>query len=181
EKEHVFTLSAPSVFRGRVVREDDRPYAGAEVRVDTWRNQRTLGYRTHTDDDGRFTWDSAPDEPFTLAVGEGERIMTGYPIPGPGGEAVIIMKPALRIKATAVDDATGEPVGNFRVTPVFTNPWVYRDAFASVEGTLEWETYKFDRNGVRFRVEADGFVPWVTDVHPTRQQKVEEVWRLKRK
>ncbi|WAC21413.1 M56 family metallopeptidase [Luteolibacter sp. SL250] len=181
EKDHVFTLSPPTLFRGRVVREDERPYAGVEVRVDQWRNQRTLGYRTQTDEDGRFTWDSAPAEPFTLNIGEGERIMSGYPIAGPGGEVVIVMKPALRIKVTAVDDATAEPVRNFRVTPVSANPWVYRDTLASVKGKLEWETYKFEKNGINFRVEADGFDPLVTEVHPTRQQKVEAVWRLKRK
>jgi hypothetical protein len=149
--------------------------------VELWRNQRTLGYRTRTDEEGRFTWDSAPVEPFTLNIGDGERIMSGYPVTRPNEKAVIVMKPSLRIKATAVDDATGEPVRNFRVTPVTANPWVYRDTLASVGGKLEWESYRFDREGIRFRVEADGFTPLFTDVHPTRQQKVEEVWRLKRK
>ncbi|MBX3743565.1 MAG: carboxypeptidase regulatory-like domain-containing protein [Akkermansiaceae bacterium] len=181
EKEHVFTLSPPTLFRGRVVREDGRPDAGVEVRVELWRNQRTLGYRTRTDEDGRFTWDSAPPEPFTFNIGEGEWIMSGYPIARPDEEAVIVMKPALRIKATAVDDATGEPVRNFRVTPVTANPWVYRDTLASLGGKLEWESYRFDREGIRFRVEADGFESLFTDAHPTRQQKVEVVWRLKRK
>lgn len=57
-------LSAGRVFRGRVTDLDGNPIANATVRTDA-DNQGLVKYRwlTHTDADGYFEWDSAPEEP----------------------------------------------------------------------------------------------------------------------
>jgi len=52
-------LDAGRTLSGRVVNSDGNPVEGAVV-LDTGRN---LEFRTHTDADGRFTWQGAPSEP----------------------------------------------------------------------------------------------------------------------
>jgi RNA polymerase sigma factor (sigma-70 family) len=57
-------LSAGRVFRGRVTDLDGNPIPNATVRTDA-DNQGLVKYRwlTHTDAEGYFEWDSAPEEP----------------------------------------------------------------------------------------------------------------------
>jgi protocatechuate 3,4-dioxygenase beta subunit len=59
-----FTLSQGKLFRGRVIDEAGNPIANAFVQTD-WNNQgeRAFDWQTRTDADGRFEWDSAPEEP----------------------------------------------------------------------------------------------------------------------
>lgn len=61
-----FTLAPGSVFRGRVVDEAGNPVPGAAVRTDfDFQNQIEDPYEwlAHTDEAGRFEWDSAPAKP----------------------------------------------------------------------------------------------------------------------
>ena len=60
-------LAKAIVFRGRVVDEAGKPIPGAVVRTDyDFERQIPTQFEwlTHTDADGRFTWDSAPVEPL---------------------------------------------------------------------------------------------------------------------
>lgn len=182
-KTHEFTLRPPALFRGRVQRGDGTPFAGAEVAVHQWRNAHALRFRTRTDDNGNFQWNSAPEEPFSLVIRdeEGSEVLTGYPVAGPQMEPVITVKPALRIRGTAVDDATGQPVGLFRITLGTTNGWRKTTSTASVGGRAEQEVHHFEKEGVRFLIEADGYLPLTTETYPTKQQSIEQVWRLKKK
>ena len=64
-----FTLAKSPVFRGRIVNEGGNPIAGAVIRTDwDFQNQVPDRYEwlTHSDADGRFSWDSAPAETISF-------------------------------------------------------------------------------------------------------------------
>ena len=58
-----FVLAKGSVFRGRIVDDSGYPITNAVVRTD-WCDQLPTRFEwlIHTDNDGRFEWDSAPAE-----------------------------------------------------------------------------------------------------------------------
>jgi RNA polymerase sigma factor (sigma-70 family) len=59
-----FHLSPGHLFHGRVLSESGEPIPGAVVRTDTDdQGARKFVWRTVTDNDGRFEWNSAPAEP----------------------------------------------------------------------------------------------------------------------
>jgi len=100
----------------------------------------------------------------------------------PGKEAVITVKPALRIQATAVDDVTGQTIPVFKITLGTTDGgWRKTSSIASLGGLVETEIRNFEKEGLRFLIEAEGYQPLGTEAYPTKQQSIEQVWRLKRK
>ena len=59
-----FTLSPGNIFRGRVTDEAGNPISNAFVRTDcNNQGERAFDWQTRTDADGRFEWDSAPEQP----------------------------------------------------------------------------------------------------------------------
>ena len=190
-EETLIRLAEPAVLRGRAVREDGTPCSDLDFSVSSWKDTRTLKFRTRTDADGRFTWDGAPLEEVTVTFGWGQdrpdEFLSGYPITATAEEQTIVIKPALRVRATVVDDATGKPLAKFDLTPGY-NPggnqryWEAADKKSGLSGVFEWKSDRFrEGNGPCFLIEAEGYEPLETPYYPTRQQTVEEVWRLKRK
>jgi hypothetical protein len=191
KEETLIRLAEPAVLRGRAVREDGTPCADLDFSVSSWNGTRTLKFRTRTDADGRFTWDGAPLEEVTVTFGWGQdrpdEFLSGYPLTANAEEQTISIKPAVRVLATVVDDGTGEPLAKFDITPGY-NPggnrryWQTADKKSGLSGLFEWKSDRFsDGRGPCFLIEAEGYEPLETPYYPTRQQTVEEVWRLKRK
>ena len=67
-------LKPGKVIHGRVVDTAGKPVAGAEVSYDGLAdrngifNGRTIEWRTQTDANGEFIWDSAPDKAINLTI-----------------------------------------------------------------------------------------------------------------
>jgi beta-lactamase regulating signal transducer with metallopeptidase domain len=178
----------PSVLRGRVVREDGTPCADLDVAVTDWRKTRSLKFRTRTDADGRFVWNGAPPDEVTVTFGWGQdrkgEFLSGYAITAKADEQTIVMKPAMRLRATVLDDATGEPVGKFNFTtgyPLGENDisWEKNGAKTITNGRIEWSSNHFRERC--FLVEAEGYEPFQTGSIAPEQQTVTEVWRMRKK
>lgn len=189
----VLRLEEPKVLRARVVREDGSPCANLNVSVDGWKDSRTLKFWTRTDADGRFVWSGAPEEPVTFTLGwrqnrPGE-FLNGYPIAAKDEEQTIVNQPALRLRASVVDDATGKPLASFDFTPgtrflkdrdrsVY---WKKHSKRTGVNAVVEWQSsyMEADRESC-FLIEAEGYEP-LEKSYRTEQQIVEEVWRMKKR
>ena len=115
-----FRLGPGRTIRGRVADSQQRPIAGAEIYVVRWNGPRTLKWRSSTDAEGRFVWDSAPtDQVWLGADKEGYRTAEA-PIEAFAKEAILKLTPAslLRIRGTVVDGETGRPIDTFTVVPI---------------------------------------------------------------
>jgi beta-lactamase regulating signal transducer with metallopeptidase domain/protocatechuate 3,4-dioxygenase beta subunit len=104
-------LGRPRPFEGRVVDPDEKPIEGAFVNVDSWRRNRFLGVFLHTDRDGRFRWDDAPDDPLEINVDHPGYVGLSRQRVGPSAKDVTFtLKPSLLVHGKVLDAETRKPV-----------------------------------------------------------------------
>jgi beta-lactamase regulating signal transducer with metallopeptidase domain len=182
-------LEQPRTLRGIVLSEDGAPIAGLYVNAQRWRGQRNLKFWTTTDSEGRFEWTAAPKDEvtFDLGVGQNREFLSDVSLIAGGEELRIVMKPALRVKISAVDDTTGKPIRKLRVTSGYgelKSPYWATDEARTASDVYEWKTNYFARREDlhhRFLVEAEGYEPHQTKSYPTNQQTETLQVRLKAK
>ncbi len=105
-----------ATIRGRVVDVAGRPVAKVLVVADTWRERRTLEFRTHTDDEGRFAWRDAPRDVVLFDVlQKGYMASRGVPLTASDREQTVVLHPKLVLNGKVTDAATGRPLPSFRV------------------------------------------------------------------
>ena len=71
-KPFTIVLTEGKTLRGRVLDTNGKPVEGAQVSVESWRANRALKWWTQTDAEGRFVWDSAPDDPVQFTINKNE-------------------------------------------------------------------------------------------------------------
>ena len=119
------TLKPGRTVHGRVVDSAGKTIAGAEVSYDGLADRngvftgRTLDWKTETDTDGAFSWNSAPDQPVLLTIMkrgymglEWTKVQTGTT-----NETAFTLGPPLTLKGLVNNADTGEPVAAFKITP----------------------------------------------------------------
>jgi len=115
-----FHLKQGNRFAGRVVDQAGQPVANVEVGTGS-DNQglKKVEFETHTDAQGRFEWNSAPEEKLLFYVrGKGIRILHDLSL-GPGEHELKVMREErdhILITGKVVDAKTGEPVPEFHIT-----------------------------------------------------------------
>ncbi len=172
-----FRLGPGQTLRGRVVDRDGKPLEGVTVQAMNWKAHMSLDWKTKTDAEGRFTWDSAPSEPVLLTLTKPGYIMLGQREFRAGkGETQVTMYPPLRIRGKVVDARSGQPVPRFTVV----DGNYYR--FGNRDGKLDqvnWQRGGTERrfaNGqyeteyshpqvaaVAVRIEAEGYKPTTSE------------------
>lgn len=89
-------LTKGNLFRGRISDEAGNPISKVVVQTDfDFNNQidKNFEWRTETDADGRFEWDSAPAEAICYWFeANGYNILRGHPLLADGSEHKIILK-----------------------------------------------------------------------------------------
>ena len=123
-------LKPSKIIRGRVVDVQGKPLENAEVEyVSLIHYQRpfsgeTLEWKTQTNPNGEFTWDSAPDEPTRLSISKSGYMRlewnTENAITNSGVPQITLGNP-LTIQGAVTDAYTGAPVSEFSVIPGFPN------------------------------------------------------------
>jgi len=163
-----FTLEPARRISGRVVDQQGAPVAGAFVSVDAWRGYRSIDFRVDTDQDGRFAWNDAPADDVLFSVGkQGYRYVRDKILRASDGDVTITLPKPLKISGGVVDDATGEPIAAFTVTPGIDwgsgRPpyWEREAARRGADGRYEID-FDFPRAGHFVRIEADGHLPAVS-------------------
>ena len=176
-------LQPGNVLRGRLVRENGQPCAHFQVEADTWNKLRTLRFNTDTDADGRFVWRGAPNETVKMIFGgcrNGEILF--MPVTAKREEQTIVMRPALRLSARAVDASTGQTLRDVKVTPgrFLRGGDTYWDRQAATtyhDGQFTWKTDQVGEKRV-FRLEADGYQSLETKPIEANQNDINETFRL---
>lgn len=137
------SLNAATVFRGRVVDPDGNPLPDVWVSVDqapTF-DTRDLAaevaeFSTRTDAEGRWSWDSGPDNPLKFSFSkEGFSEKSRVQIqPGPE-EVTVTLDPPRVVEGIVLDTDSGDPVPRFRLAPR-GGSWQEEDArdFDSADG-----------------------------------------------
>jgi len=118
-------LKSGRTIHGRVVNSAGKPIVGAAVSYDGLAdrngifNGRTLDWKTITDTNGNFSWDSAPDRSILLTVTKGGYMGLEWTKVATDNtnETVFALNPSLTVKGSVTDADTGEPVVAFKVTP----------------------------------------------------------------
>ena len=118
-------LKSGKVIHGRVVDTTGKPVEGAEVSYDGLADRhgifsgRTMEWKTKTNPDGEFTWDSAPEHPILLTISKGGYMTLEWtPVQTDTTNiTTFTLASPLTVKGSVTDADTGEPVANFKVTP----------------------------------------------------------------
>jgi RNA polymerase sigma factor (sigma-70 family) len=132
-----FRLGPGHLIRGQVLNLAGKPLDGVTVQAMNWKGHSSLDWKTRTDALGRFTWDSAPQEPVLMTLTRPGYTMVGQrEFPADKGETNVTMYPPLRIRGRVVDARTGQPIERFAI--VHGN--YYRHANADgVLRNVNWE------------------------------------------
>ena len=115
-----FQLGPGEILRGRVVDEQGNPVTNAFVET-TRRGENKIRWSTNTDADGRFQWNSAPEEPLLYSVlAEGFNQAYAQTLEANGSEQVIRLTrhadvDNIQIRGTVADADTGQPLNTFKV------------------------------------------------------------------
>jgi RNA polymerase sigma factor (sigma-70 family) len=113
-----FRLGPGHLLKGRVVNQEGKPVDGATVQAMNWRGHMSLDWRTKTDAEGRFTWDSAPPDPVLLTLTRPGFVMLGQREFRPGKEeTTVTMYPPLRVRGKVTDARTEKSIAQFTVVP----------------------------------------------------------------
>ncbi len=168
-----FRLGPGHRLRGRVVNPQGKPLDGVTVQAMNWKGRASLDWKTQTDAEGRFTWDSAPAEPVFLTLTRPGYAMLGQrEFRADKGETTVTMYPPLRVRGQVTDARTGRPIERFSV--VHGNYYQYFNRDGALR-EVHWErggpqddftgaTYEVEFShpqvlAVAVRVEAPGYRP----------------------
>jgi thiol-disulfide isomerase/thioredoxin/protocatechuate 3,4-dioxygenase beta subunit len=108
-------LGPGRTLRGRVVDSNGKAVAGARVRIGRWRNVSYVGALT-ADADGRFVWNSAPEDEVTLMVAQsGSFDRDAVSATAGEKEVILTVAPVITLRISVVDDQTNQPIEKFGV------------------------------------------------------------------
>jgi hypothetical protein len=154
--------------------------------------QTQVAFSKKTDTDGRIDWNEAPSAELRF-----ELFATGYmrvedvKIPADGVEHTVTMPPALKISGTVRDAMSGVPIPKFKVIaghaqsyvpPGETKEQIYwspidRHWLSAANGKFErvWEepiVFGAKENRFAFKIEADGYRPFLTRIVAASEAEV---------
>ncbi len=114
------TLSPGRLLRLQIINRDHEPLTNADI-VLSFGAGRAHIQRWRTDDEGRFQWNSAPDQDLTFTISKSGYAGTEASIKPDGSEHIVTLSSlqqagALTILGTVSDAATGLPIPNFSIT-----------------------------------------------------------------
>ena len=159
------TVEPGARIRGRVVDQNGDPLVDVWVFVED-EGPRVLPWKTSTDDEGRFEWNSAPKQPAIYTfLKDGFMSKRGVSLAPREEEYVVVMHPELRVHGTVTDADTGEPIERFDVMPGILwdrtsdrTSWTRREKRSFTDGEYAI-TFDYPRAGHRVLIEAPGYEP----------------------
>ncbi len=168
-----FRLGPGHTLRGRVFDRDGKPLEGVTVQAMNWNGHASLDWKTKTNADGRFTWNSAPPEPVLLTLTKpGYVMVVQREFQAGKGETLATMYPPLRVRGKVEDARSGQPIPQFTVVSGtynrFTNPdgqfrqvnWERRATWSvPTSGQYETEYSNSSVAAIAVRIEAEGYIP----------------------
>jgi len=160
-----FVLAPGGTIKGKVADADGNPVRGAVVSADIWRGRRSIEWSAKTDSEGRFKWDSAPEDAVRFDISApGYMDVHGRLIKPSEGEQLITVQRELKVSGSVVDADSKEPIEKFRVIPgvdlgrEVPVSWQRWEA-ATFEGGHYEVTFDQARQGHLVLIEAKGYLP----------------------
>lgn len=165
-------LEPARTFRGRIIDRQQRPVAGARVRLDDWQGTADLllRFQALTDSDGRFAWTGAPPDQVTFQLSKTNCSTTRHSFSPRVNEMTFTLNRFPGISGSVLDADTRQPVESFTLTK--------GRKYNPSETQLHWERYNSTRGRggeywirvedyyfqpeARLMVEAPGYVPEVS-------------------
>jgi RNA polymerase sigma factor (sigma-70 family) len=165
-----FRLGPGRTIRGRVIDSEGRPIVGAGVGAFQWRGHQTLNWRSVTDKEGRFRWDDAPSDAFSVSAHR-EGYAPEFSTIKPSDQEpflVLMTASALKIRGTVTDAQTGRPIGTFTVVPgiVPGQLWLLSSSKVHHGGRYEFNLDALGIQPKRVRIEARGYLPVTSPSYP---------------
>ncbi|HMJ88654.1 MAG TPA: carboxypeptidase-like regulatory domain-containing protein [Candidatus Acidoferrum sp.] len=187
--EIVFQLTKGSVVRGIVQNEAGEPVDGVRVSLAGTPGDPAYdhySFSTVTGSDGRFEWNSAPNEPMPFYFGRtGYEQRRGVRLK-PGDENVVTLKKSRQVKGQVQDAETGQPVTQFKIaigrdqgTGRFFNAESSQSGkeFKSDEGLFTIEANEETSNAIK--AEADGYAEQVLPLPKAQDGEVQVLFKMK--
>ena len=118
-------LKPGKVIHGRVIDNVGKPLAGADISYEGLADRsgifrgRTLEWKTQTDANGEFVWDSAPAQPVNLNISKSGYMALEWKLvlTDTTNATSFTLGSPLTVKGSVTDADTGEPIADFKVTP----------------------------------------------------------------
>ena len=170
-----FDLEPGHTVRLKVVDPEGKPVGGAAVFADTWGQLRTLKFRTNTNAEGIAEWNGAPKEPVELHIIKRDFISVRDFKQPPREESYLVeFLPVTNLTALVTDKETGENI------PEFIGKWgrklkdreeIYWTDWRNAEGKNGLLTMRQNETSkdLYFRVDAEGYKPYISDAIDTKQ------------
>ena len=159
-----FRLSKGRVLRGRVVDDKGKPAPDARVHVENWRSIQRLGVYMTADSEGRFKWEGAPSDPFTLVASTQGFSQEGKLVTASGANDVVVTLPSsVTLQGNVVFDDTGKAVPSFRIS-VWGESRPYSFSMDRVGSDGSYEIAALQKaQWYTVRINAPGYIPSESD------------------
>ncbi len=165
------TLASERTLRGRVMDRQQRPVAGATVRLDDWMGTiDVLHFQTLTDEEGRFTWVGAPTDQVMLYVTKSNYYTMRHSTSGQKNDLTLYLNRPPGVSGKVYDVETKEPIDLFTIIkgrkystsdPIIR--WERGDMARGRNGeySIRVDEYYFQPEA-RIMVEAPGYIPQIS-------------------
>jgi hypothetical protein len=181
-------LKPSKTIKAKVVDTNGKPIPNVWFAIERWRTHRLLteqfGGRKVTDDAGLFLWDSAPEDEvvFDLLPSGGNafefRTLRNQTLKPDDTEHIFTLQPSLKVSGKVFDAKTRNPIPQFKIQKGVRFAgnnrihWNYYKLTAGQNGSFE-NSYNDEYNNFFIKIEADGYVPKISDEILLSQNKVE--------
>ena len=158
------TMTKARPFRGQVRDTDQAPVPGATVKVETWHNSSLLAWRTQTDAEGRFTWDSAPSDNVQFLVSASNYLSMRMEM-ATGREGVFALRKISRVLGRVLDAETHKPIDDFKIirgrsySPGQPIRWERYNTTHGRHGEYSMRLDDYPNGQMQVLVEAPGYLP----------------------
>ncbi|MFK7769446.1 MAG: M56 family metallopeptidase [Mariniblastus sp.] len=104
-------LTKGKTLTATLVDQNSNPVANANVGVQSWRKDHSLGFKTKTDASGKFIWKGAPSDPvwFTFKA-EGHRLIVHHELFAETPDQKVTLYTQQKVKLKVVDAKTGDTI-----------------------------------------------------------------------
>jgi uncharacterized GH25 family protein len=185
--EIVFNLKPGDVVRAHVQDESGQPVANARVGLEGSPGEPSYDayeFSANTDDQGNFSWDSAPKESMSFYFfHDGFEAKRGVKL-APGQDNTVTMHPTRQLQGQVLDDTSGHAVTNFTVRTGTASPdnsdvygVVRNHEFSAVDGRFNINIEEESDNAIY--VSAGGYADQVQKMPDAQNGIVQMVVRLK--
>ncbi|HZZ43716.1 MAG TPA: carboxypeptidase regulatory-like domain-containing protein [Tepidisphaeraceae bacterium] len=183
-----FQLTPGHVLKGHVVDPAGKPIPHANINADTWRGDRSIEWQSTTDDEGAFTWTSAPGDAVlynAYAMGYSYNRNATLTAGPPDVDNKVVLTLPLTVHVTVTDADTHQPITHYQLLQGIdwgngqAPYWERRQQGSLVhpEGKSEF-TITENYPGHAVRIEADGYAPADSRVFTDKESLVDLAFQL---